>query len=213
MLSDQGFIESHLAVGHAALVPEISLYLASALTPLWLATEAFLEHHNMAPPYWAFAWPGSEALAAYIHANPHLVAGKRVLDFAAGCGLAAIAAAKAGAAWVEAADIDPLACAAIQLNAKLNGVEIGVHGGDLVGQSGDWDVILTGDVCYEQQMALKLMTWFKTLAQRTTVLMADPGRAYKPYNPGQKLAEYTVPTSLELENTSTRDVLIYRLFA
>lgn len=213
MLSDQGFIESHLAVGGAALAPEISLYLASALTPLWLATEAFLEQHNMAPPYWAFAWPGSEALAAYILANPHLVAGKRVLDFAAGCGLAGIAAAKAGAARVEAAEIDPLACAAIRLNASLNGVEIEVRNGDLVGQTDDWDIILTGDVCYEQQMAQKLMAWFKTQAQCSIVLMADPGRAYKPSNPGEKLAEYSVPTSLELENTSTRNVIIYKLFA
>lgn len=212
-MSDQAFIESHLAVGRSALVPDISLYLASELTPLWLATEAFLDQHGMAPPYWAFAWPGSEALAAYILANPALVAGKKVLDFAAGCGLAGIAAAKAGAARVEAAEIDPLAAQAIALNARLNKVEIEVTQADLVGQTGRWDIILTGDVCYEQQMAQQLMAWFKRQAQCSIVLMADPGRAYRPHDPGQMLAEYNVPTSLELENSSTRRVTIYKIFA
>lgn len=212
-MSDRAFIESHLAVGRSALVPEISLYLASELTPLWLATEAFLDRHGMAPPYWAFAWPGSEALAAYILANPALVAGKKVLDFAAGCGLAGIAAAKAGAARVEAAEIDPLAAQAITLNAQLNNVEIEVIQADIVGQTSAWDIILTGDVCYEQKMAQQLMAWFKRQAQCSIVLMADPGRAYRPHDPGQKLAEYNVPTSLELENSSARKVTIYKIFA
>lgn len=212
-MSDRAFIESHLAVGRSALVPEISLYLASELTPLWLATEAFLDRHGMAPPYWAFAWPGSEALAAYILANPALVAGKKVLDFAAGCGLAGIAAAKAGAARVEAAEIDPLAAQAITLNAQLNNVEIEVTQADIVGQTSAWDIILTGDVCYEQKMAQQLMAWFKRQAQCSIVLMADPGRAYRPHDPGQKLAEYNVPTSLELENSSARKVTIYKIFA
>lgn len=212
-MSDRAFIESHLAVGRSALVPEISLYLASELTPLWLATEAFLDRHGMAPPYWAFAWPGSEALAAYILANPALVAGKKVLDFAAGCGLAGIAAAKAGAARVEAAEIDPLAAQAITLNAQLNNVEIEVIQADIVGQTSAWDIILTGDVCYEQKMAQQLMAWFKRQAQCSIVLMADPGRAYRPQDPGQKLAEYNVPTSLELENSSAREVVIYKIFA
>lgn len=212
-MNEQAFIESHLTVGASVLVPEISLYLATALTPLWLATEAFLHQHNMAPPYWAFAWPGSEALASFVLANPALVAGKRVLDFAAGCGLAGIAAAKAGALCVEAAEIDPLAAAAIRLNAALNGVEINVVLDDVIDQQGKWDVILTGDVCYERAMAERVMAWLKLQADCSIVLMADPGRRYRPEQPGAKRADYSVPTSLELEESTSRTVTIYEIFA
>lgn len=212
-MNEQAFIESHLTVGASVLVPEISLYLATALTPLWLATEAFLHQHNMAPPYWAFAWPGSEALASFILANPALVAGKRVLDFAAGCGLAGIAAAKAGALCVEAAEIDPLAAAAIRLNAALNGVEINVVLDDVIDQQGKWDVILTGDVCYEQAMAARVMAWLQEQAKCSIVLMADPGRRYRPAQPGVKKAEYSVPTSLELEDSEVRIATIYEILA
>lgn len=212
-MNGRAFIESHLSVSHAVLTPEISLYLASELTPLWLATEEFLQLHNMAPPYWAFAWPGSEALARFILANPALVAGKKVLDFASGCGLAAIAAAKAGAARIEASEIDPLAVEAIRLNASLNKVDITVTQGDVIDRAGDWDVILTGDVCYEQAMAQRVMTWLKAQVECSIVLMADPGRRYKPDQPGLKKAEYTVPTSLELEDSGSRIVKIYEILA
>lgn len=204
-------VESYLSVGRSALVPEISLHLATELTPLWLATEEFLQQKNMSPPFWAFAWPGSEALACFIHANPALVAGKRVLDFAAGCGLAGIAAAKAGAKTVEAAEIDILAIAAIKANAILNHVDIKVIQGDIIGQAGDWDVILTGDVCYEQAMAVRIMTWLRARANCSKVLMADPGRRYRPAHPGEKQAVYNVPTSLELEDTKARITTIYEI--
>jgi predicted nicotinamide N-methyase len=105
----QKFVLEHTRLAHSALVPGIKLHLASEITPLWRASEAFLDMHNLAPPFWAFAWPGSEALARHVTQHPSLVAGKLVLDFAAGCGLAAIACAKAGAADVEAAEIDPMA--------------------------------------------------------------------------------------------------------
>lgn len=210
-MEGRAFIESQLRVRHSALVPEISLYLASELTPLWLATEAFLHQHNMAPPYWAFAWPGSEALARFILSNPEIVAGRRVLDFAAGCGLAGIAASKAGALHVEAAEIDPLAVTAIGLNAALNHVALTVTQADLVGQAGDWDVILTGDVCYEQAMAERVMAWLRERSGCSIVLMADPGRRYKPEQAGAKRAEYNVPTSLELEDSRCRMVTIYEI--
>lgn len=167
----------------------------------------------MAPPYWAFAWPGSEALARFIQSNPEIVAGRRVLDFAAGCGLAGIAAAKAGAKSVEAAEIDELAIAAIKANAALNHVEISVRSGDIVGESGSWDVILTGDVCYEQAMAARVMAWLQEQAKCSIVLMADPGRRYRPAQPGVKKAEYSVPTSLELEDSEVRIATIYEILA
>jgi predicted nicotinamide N-methyase len=116
------FIRAHTRPARAPLVPEFTLHLATEITPIWQATEDWLAQHNIAPPFWAFAWPGSQALARFILDNPATVAGRRVLDFAAGSGLAALAAARAGAAWVEAAEIDPLAIAAIALNAHENAI-------------------------------------------------------------------------------------------
>jgi predicted nicotinamide N-methyase len=109
------FVAAQTLVSRAPLVPEIALHLASEITPIWQATEAWLAEQNIEPPFWAFAWPGGQALARAVLDQPALVAGKRVLDFAAGCGIAAIAAAQAGAVLVEAAEIDPLALAAVRL--------------------------------------------------------------------------------------------------
>ena len=118
----EDFIRAQTRPGYAPLVPELRLHLASEITPLWQATEAWLAARDLAPPFWAFAWPGGQALARHVLDHSERVAGRRVLDFAAGCGIAAIACARAGAAVVEAAEIDPLAVAAIGLNAAENGV-------------------------------------------------------------------------------------------
>src|SRR6185437_12243301 len=160
------------------LVPEIALHLATEITPIWQATEAWLAMHNVDPPFWAFAWPGGQALARHVLDNPAAVAGRRVLDFAAGCGIAAIACAMAGAASVEAAEIDPLARAAIALNAKANAVTIAVPDADIVGVPCRWDLILCGDVCYEAPMTAHILPWLRRMAQQTTVWLADPGRTY-----------------------------------
>src|SRR5271157_2537871 len=100
LMDAAAFVQAHTRLAPAVLVPDIKLHLATELTPLWQATEEFLQRHGMAPPFWAFAWPGSEALALHITQNPELVRGKRVLDFAAGCGLAALACVRAGASHV-----------------------------------------------------------------------------------------------------------------
>ena len=205
------FVAAHCAVSSAALVPDIKLHLATEITPLWLATEAFLQAHNMAPPFWAFAWPGSEALARYITDHPHFVRGKRVLDFAAGGGLAAIACARAGATLVQAAEIDLLACAAMRLNAAANDVTIDVLFGDIVGQSCTWDVILCGDVCYEAPMTRHILPWLQGCARTAEVVIADPGRHYSVSQRGEILAEISVPTSLELEDKPWREVTLFRL--
>jgi predicted nicotinamide N-methyase len=207
----RSFVIHHTALGCAKLVPSIKLHLASEITPLWQASEAFLETHNISPPFWAFAWPGSEALAWYVTANPGLVAGLRVLDFAAGSGLAAIACAKAGAARVAAAEIDPLACAAIRLNAGLNDCQVAVMEGDIVGQACAWDVILCGDVCYEAPMTRHILPWLRQCADAATVIIADPGRAYAPPDGCTTIAGIDVPTSLDLEDATSRRVTLLRL--
>jgi predicted nicotinamide N-methyase len=205
------FVRQHTALFAARLVSGIKLHLATEITPLWQASEAFLQANNMPPPFWAFAWPGSEALARYVTEHPELVVGRRILDFAAGSGLAGIACAKSGAALVEAAEIDPFAAAAIALNAAENNCEINVLLDDAVGAPCRWDVILCGDVCYEAPMARHIMPWLRSCAAQAIVIMADPGRKYAPSGGGARLACYEVPTSLELEDSASRRVQLLRL--
>jgi predicted nicotinamide N-methyase len=192
-------------------VPEIILYQASRLTPLWHATESYFAELNCAPPYWAFAWPGAEALARHITDHPALVAGLTVLDFAAGGGLAAIACARAGAARVEAAEIDPLAIAAIEANAELNQVRIDTILGDIVGAPCRWDVIIAGDIFYEAPMTGHVLPWLRACAAGATVLIADPQRRYAPAEGRRPVARYTVPTDLDIEDNTSREVDIFAL--
>ncbi len=205
------FIRAHTVLGSAILEPGLKLHLAHELTPLWLATEAYLHAHNIAPPFWAFAWPGGEALAHYIATHPALVRGKSVLDFGAGCGIAGLAAARAGAALVEAADIDPLACAAMRLNAAANQLPLTPLLGDITGTTCRWDMIICGDICYEAPMTRHILPWLRACAAHIPVLIADPSRAYAPTQAVEKLTEMIVPVSLELEESATRRVILLRL--
>src|SRR6266566_4304310 len=103
------FVRQQTAIVAPPLVPEIRLHLATEVTPIWEATEESLARGAVPPPYWAFAWAGGQALARYLLDHPEMVAGRAVLDFGAGSGLVAIAAAKAGALSVFAAEIDHFA--------------------------------------------------------------------------------------------------------
>ena len=205
------FIRSNTVLTTSPMVPEIPLWLATEITPIWQATEEWLTRNDTAPPFWAFAWPGSVAMARHILDNPSLVAGRRVLDFAAGGGLAAIACAKAGASSVEAAEIDPIAIAATGLNAAVNGVTVHAAFGDIVGAENRWDLILCGDICYEAPMTGHIVPWLACMAQTAEVWIADPGRTYLPSSGLQPFARYIVPTSLELEDRPEREVVLYRV--
>jgi predicted nicotinamide N-methyase len=207
------FIRANTAVEAPPLVPEIRLYLASEITPIWQATEETLARGQVPPPYWAFAWAGGRALARYVLDHPGCVAGRRVLDFGAGSGLLAIAAARSGAASVTAAEIDPYAAAAIALNAALNGVAVAVEGDDLIGRDRDlWDVVLVGDMCYERPLAERLTSWLRDLARRgVSVLLGDPGRNYLPGSGLVEIARYHVPTSRELEDRESREGVVWRV--
>jgi predicted nicotinamide N-methyase len=206
------FIIANTAIETPPLVPEVRLHLASAVTPLWHATEATLAATQLPPPYWAFAWPGGQALARHLLDHPTLAAGKRVLDIGAGSGIVSIAAKKAGAARVVAADIDAFAIAAIALNAALNEIAIETESADIIGGDGAWDIILVGDMCYERPLAERLTQWLRALAGRgATVLLGDPGRAYLPKDGLTEIACYAVPTSLDLEDRTIRETVIWRL--
>ena len=212
MSDPTAFVQAQTAVVAPPLVPEIRLHLASAVTPLWRATEATLASGDVPPPYWAFAWPGGQALARYLLDNPNRVCGRSVLDFACGSGLAGIAAVFAGAAAVTAADIDPFAGAATALNAVVNGVAIDVIGADPIDRPSAWDVVLAGDVCYEQPMAGRATAWLRRLAAAgTDVLLGDPGRSYRPADGLVELARYRVPTSLDLETRTECETVVWRL--
>lgn len=208
----ESFIRAHTAIARPALVPEIALHLATEITPIWQATEAWLAQEGIEPPFWAFAWPGGLALARTLLDRPALVEGKRVLDFAAGCGIGAIAAVLAGAAEVEAAEIDPLALAATRLNAALNGVAVATPEGDVVGSPCRWDLILAGDVCYEAPMTAHILPWLRRMVtEGAEVWIADPGRAYLPRQGMELLSTHRVATTRELEDREVREVTIHRL--
>jgi predicted nicotinamide N-methyase len=207
------FIRANTAVAAPPLVPEIRLHLASEITPLWQATEALLEREQLPPPYWAFAWAGGQALARHVLDHPELVRGKRVLDFGAGSGLLALAAARAGAAEAVAAEIDAVAAAAIGLNAAVNALGVAVETADVIGRwPAPWQVVLVGDMCYERPLAERLTQWLRQLAAAgALVLLGDPGRAYLPKEGLEALARYSVPTPLDLEDRTVREGVVWRL--
>lgn len=192
-------------------VPEILLHLATEVHDLWLKTEEDLEAIGLPPPFWAFAWAGGQGLARYILDNSEIVAGKRVLDFASGSGLVAIAAKLAGAADVLAADIDPWTQTAVMLNAAENGVEIGFTGENQIGLDVDADVVLAGDVFYDRDFAAALVPWFTRLAdQGKVVLVGDPGRSYLPKARLERLAVYEVPVTRALEDSEVKRTTVWR---
>lgn len=207
-----GFIRANTAPAAPPHVPEIVLNLADEAHELWHRTEEELEAIGLPPPFWAFAWAGGQGLARHVLDNSPLVAGKRVLDFAAGSGLVAIAAMKAGAAHALAADIDPFCAAAVRLNAAANGVAVDFTADDLVGGAGSWDVVLAGDVFYDRALAGRLLPWFQSLrAQGADVLIGDPGRAYLPKSGLEWLATYEVPVTRALEDSEVKRTTVWRL--
>jgi predicted nicotinamide N-methyase len=208
-MKPEDFITSNAALIAPPLVPEIMLYLATEVEPIWRKTEEELTREGVPPPYWAFAWAGGQALARYVLDNPGSVRGKRVLDVGSGSGLVAIAAARAGAAKVLAADIDAFACAAIRLNAAANAALIDTTQDDVIGTQGDWDVILVGDLFYERPLAERLLAWLR--GQKISTMLGDPGRSYFPRSGVEKCATYNVRTTRDLEDREIRETGVYRL--
>jgi predicted nicotinamide N-methyase len=208
------FIRSHTALAPVGtLLPDISLYQATEITPIWQATEDWLERQGVPPPFWAFPWAGGQAVARLILDQPDLVAGRHVLDFAAGSGLIAIAALQAGAAAVRAVEIDPFAVEATYLNAAANGVTLTADVANIIGQDlPGIDIVLAGDICYERPFAEAALGWLRRLAAGgTLVLLGDPGRAYLPAQGLEKMASYAVPTTRELEDREVRVTDVWRV--
>jgi predicted nicotinamide N-methyase len=207
----RAFILKHTRLQRPPHAPELQLYLANEIEPIWRSTEEALGRQGLDPPFWAFAWAGGQALARYILDHPDEVRGQRVLDFAAGSGVVGIAALKAGAASAIAADIDPFCAAAAALNAQANGVELEFTQEDLLDRDPPpVDVICAGDVCYAWPMADRVRMWLTDAhARGVRVLLGDPGRAYLPREGLEPLALYEVETTRELEDREIRKTGVF----
>lgn len=206
----RSFILANTALMTPPHVPEVRLHLASEVHELWLKTEEELEHIGLPPPFWAFAWAGGQGLARYVLDHSEVVRGKRVLDFASGSGLVAIAAMKAGAESVLAVDIDPWAGTAIALNASANDVSIAFAADNIIGMPVSADVVLAGDVFYDSSFADALVPWFRNLAgDGKPVLVGDPGRSYCPKHLLEERATFEVPVTRVLEDSEIKRTRVW----
>lgn len=204
------FILNHTELATPPIVPEIRLYLSTEVTPLWEATETWLNDKQLPPPFWAFCWPGGQALARYILDKPEIVRGRTILDFGAGGGIVAIAAALAGAGLATACDIDPFARTASRINGRLNGVDVTTAADTATLRDSDWDFVLLGDMCYERDASADFTDWLKRMAAKCPVLIGDPGRAYMPDDQMVKLTEYEIPTPVDLEDKPTMSTGVWQ---
>jgi predicted nicotinamide N-methyase len=211
ILDRSAFILAHTRLLPTPLAPEIRLQLADEATDLWQRTEDELGQIGLPPPFWAFAWAGGQGLARHLLDHREIVVGRRVLDFGSGSGLVAIAAAMAGAATVEASEIDQFALTAIVLNAAQNRACVKARAVDLVGRDEGWDVVLAGDVSYQRDMAAAVTLWLAGLARRgASVFVGDPWRTYLARDSLALIAEYSVPVTRALEDAEIKRTGVFR---
>lgn len=212
MTSAAEFILANTLPAAPRLVPEIELHLARTSRGIFQAAEDYERPGERWQPYWAFAWPGGQALARHILDNPALVSGRTVADVGAGSGLAAIAALMAGARHASAIDPDPLACAAAVLNAARNDVTLSVLGKDPLGQPPDADLILIGDLVYEPELETRVSGFLATaLRQGTRVLFGDRTTARRPQFDFAMLREYRAPLCPALEESHIERARVWLL--
>jgi len=206
-------IEQNTEIISPRLLPEMTLHLAQEDVPLYRMGEDELDALGIGTPYWAFAWAGGQALARYVLDTPEAVRGRRVLDFGAGSGMVAIAAAKAGAFDAMAADIDPVATVAMEMNAALNDVHLDIRTEDVIGRTDpEFEVVLVGDVFYDKSIADRVLPWLQALkAAGRTVLIGDPGRFYLPALGLKRVARYASETTGLMEDTDLRNAGVWTL--
>jgi len=209
----EGFVAENTRLLPVPHVPEILLHVADEALPIWEKTEEELGEIGLPPPFWAFAWAGGQALARFLLDNPEHVAGKRVIDFASGSGLVAIAALRAGAASVLATDIDPICRAAMDINARANDVRFDVDLSDITSEpSRGYDVICAGDVFYEAEMANRIMAWLAAeQGSGARIFIGDPGRSYLPREKLNKVADYRIPVTRTLEDADIKATSVWTL--
>ncbi|HBU62236.1 MAG: nicotinamide N-methylase [Oceanicaulis sp.] len=213
-LSPDLVLRDHTRIGSAPLTPELRFHLADPQSDLWRQEEEALIAQGLPSPFWAFAWGGGQALARLVLDQPERVKDKRVLDFACGCGVAGIAAAKAGADLVTGTEIDAFAVHAARANARLNDVPMQVLHADLVGCDDGWDVVLAGDVFYETEAGAAITDWLESLHDRgALVLIGDPGRAYLPKDKLSIMTRFEAPRAGDLEDQDVGAARVWRFSA
>ena len=207
------FVLENTTLSSPPLIPEIKLYLAEESLPVWQKTLDELCQDNVPPPYWAFAWAGGQALARYLLDNPHLITNKTVLDLGAGSGLTALAARKAKATRVLAADVDQISCAAARLNAEANNLPLETTSEDVLNDlPAPFDVLLVGDLFYERPLANRVMAYLEAAQDNgSEILVGDPERTYFPRDRFTQLGLYDVPVSRELEDCDLKATAVWRL--
>jgi predicted nicotinamide N-methyase len=205
-------VRQHTVVAPAPLCPEVQLHLVTEECALFAADEETVKRMGMPEPFWAFCWAGGDALARFLLDHPEHVCGRSVLAFGAGGGVEAIAAARSGAT-VCAADTDPIARAAASLNARLNGVSLSLCDRDLVGMRElPWEVVLVGDVCYEESASRRILAWLADLARSgVTVLLGDPHRGFVEEAGVTRLASYSAPADNDRGGRSLVRTSVFRL--
>jgi predicted nicotinamide N-methyase len=196
----EAFVAASTCPTRVDLTPEIALNLARDARGIFQAAENFERPGEHYPPYWAFAWPGGQALARHLLDNSDAVRGRRVIDIGSGSGIAAIAAAMAGAASVLAADVDPLAEIAIRRNAAANRVILDTTTDDMLGTVPAHDLILIADLVYEPELQTRVAAFLEAAAsQGRHVLMADRTTGPRPSPRFRLLREYAAPLTPELQ--------------
>jgi len=209
--SPRAFVLRHARLRPVPGLEEVRLHLADDVLTLWRAVQVETGDPDAAVPYWAFAWAGGLAVGRYLREHPEAVAGRRVFDLASGSGLCAIAGLLAGASGVTAADIDPFAAAAIELNAKANGHRVTVVRRDVLDEEPpDCDVILAGDCWYDGRLAERVLPWLqRASAAGLDILVGDPGRRFLPVAALVELATYDVQTTTEIEDMAQKQARVY----
>ncbi len=210
----RAFIAAHTVPTAPPIVPEITLLEGGDSMTLWEAAALTDMRPAVPPPYWAWPWAGGQALARYVLDHPELVRGRVAADIGTGGGVVAVAAALAGATRVDAIDIEPFAIEACRLNAAANGVAATVDPieADPTNTDDGWDVVLVGDLWYESEVSRRIEPWLRALARRgAMVLTGDLGRAYLPTDGLQTLATDVVPTTVDLEDTTSKQVRVLRI--
>ena len=209
----RAFVLRYTRLGPTPGLEEVRLHLADEVLPLWHAVQVETGDPDADLPYWAFAWGGGLAIGRYLREHPGAVAGRRVFDLASGSGLCAIAALQAGAAEATAADIDPFAAAAIELNARASRCRVAVVRRDVLDEAPpDVDIILAGDWAYEAHLAERVLPWLRRARDLgIDILAGDPGRRYLPADELVELASYEVRTTTELEDLELTQGRVYAL--
>jgi len=212
--SKRGFVRAGTTLGPVTLVPEIRLYQAAEPMSLWQRTEVNAGRTGLDPPFWAFAWAGGQALARYLLDHPGTVRGRTVIDVASGSGLVAIAAARAGATAVTGYDIDPLAAAAIEVNAAANGVTVQAVCADVLDSdelpAPGTGVVLVADAFYQRELAARVTGFAgRGRARGADVLVGDFGRAYLPRDRLTALVSYDIPGQDVLEDRAVKRTTVW----